>query len=384
MKIAIITPGGVDRSGTDRVIPCLLWFIERLVKCGDEVHVFALRQEQDQGQWPLLGAQIHNAGGLHSLVRGARALAELRKENRNSRFDVIHALWAVPQGALAALAGYAFGIPVLLHFPGGDLVNLPQIRYGGRSTLKGRMALRLALSGADRIAVPSVYMVHVAHDLGIAAEYLPLGVALDHWSVAVPRPRTSGAPAKLLHVANLSPVKDQDTLLMAAVHLRAQGVPFVLDVIGEDTLHGKIMQRARELELEDCVRFHGFLPQCVLKEYMYAADLLIVTSRHEAGPLVALEAAAAGVPAIGTHVGLLADWAPVAARTVGLGDSCALAHEIAELLACDNERLELASQAQQRAVAENADITTRRVRDVYLSMRTTRSTEPGQRVGSQQ
>ena len=30
MRIALITPGGVDRSGTHRVIPCLLWLIERL------------------------------------------------------------------------------------------------------------------------------------------------------------------------------------------------------------------------------------------------------------------------------------------------------------------------------------------------------------------
>ena len=32
MKVAILTPGGVDRSGTERVIPCLLWLIERLVR----------------------------------------------------------------------------------------------------------------------------------------------------------------------------------------------------------------------------------------------------------------------------------------------------------------------------------------------------------------
>jgi hypothetical protein len=45
MKVAIVTPGGVDRSGSERVIPCLLWLIERLVRAGIEVHVFALRQE---------------------------------------------------------------------------------------------------------------------------------------------------------------------------------------------------------------------------------------------------------------------------------------------------------------------------------------------------
>ena len=32
MKIALVVPGGVDRSGTRRVIPIILWLIERLVR----------------------------------------------------------------------------------------------------------------------------------------------------------------------------------------------------------------------------------------------------------------------------------------------------------------------------------------------------------------
>src|SRR5215469_14611944 len=103
MKIALITPGGVDRSGETRVIPCLLWLIERLARSGDDVHVFALRQQSERGQWPLLGAIVHNAGGADTLTRGARTLLDLRNENRKSPFDVIHALWAVPQGVLAAI-----------------------------------------------------------------------------------------------------------------------------------------------------------------------------------------------------------------------------------------------------------------------------------------
>jgi glycosyltransferase involved in cell wall biosynthesis len=368
MKIAIITPGGVDRSGITGIVPCLLWFIERLATSGDDVHVFALRQEPRRAQWHLLGACVHNVGGANPLTRGERLLADLRREHRRSPFDVIHALWAAPQGALAAIAGKLLGISVLLHLPGGDIVRLPEIRYGGRTTLMGRMALRLAASGADHIITPSDYMVQLACKLGICAERLPFGVALDHWPVIPPRPRANGAAARLVHVASLSPVKDQETLLTAMHDLRARGIDFRLDIIGEDTLGGAIAQRTRELELDTRVRLHGFLPQPALKEIMRDADLLVVSSRHEAGPIVALEAAASGIPTVGTNVGLLAEWAPEAARVVDIANGPALSAAIADLLEREEQRLRLASKAQERAVAENADVTTRRIRNLYRAM----------------
>ena len=55
MKIAIVLPGGVDRSGEVRVIPAFLALIERLAR-RHEIHVFALRQESRPGTWQLAGA----------------------------------------------------------------------------------------------------------------------------------------------------------------------------------------------------------------------------------------------------------------------------------------------------------------------------------------
>lgn len=368
MKIAIITPGGVDRGGIERVIPCLLWFIERLVRSGDEVHIFALRQQAEHGEWPLFGATVHNAGGANAVTRGARMLLDLRRNHRRARFDVIHALWAVPQGALAAIAKRLLGVPMLLHLPGGDVASLPDIRYGACVTPTSRLALRLAVSAADRIIAPSDTMVRQAHALGIPAVRVPFGVALDHWPVLSPRRRVNGACLRLLHVANLSPVKDQETLLKAAHELRGRRVDFRLDIIGEDILRGAVQRRAGELGLGNVVRFLGFMPQAALRKHMCQADVLVVSSMHEAGPIAALEAAASGVPTVGTKVGILADWAPQAARVVPIGDGAALAAAILDVGLNDELRLRLASEAQKRAIAENADVTTRQIQSIYAVM----------------
>lgn len=370
MKIALVVPGGVDRSGERNVIPCLLWLIERLTAAGDEVHVFALQQEPAPARWPLLGAQIHNAGRRPRRLRAAR---DLLAEHGRGRFDLIHAFWAAGPGVVAALCGRAAGVPVALTLPGGDLVALGDIGYGARLTLRGRIWTRLALAAADRIVVQSRWMARSASALGAATEVIPFGVALDRWPIAPPRRRAAGAALRLVHVANLNRVKDQGTLLRAMAVLRSRDLDVQLDIIGLDTLGGAARRLCAELGLDPYVAFHGFLPHAQTRPWVENADLMVVSSRHEAGPLVALEAALAGVPTVGTAVGHICDWAPAAAVAVPVGDSLALADAIERLAGDEDERLRLAHAAQALAVAADADATTARTRRLYAEVVARRS-----------
>jgi glycosyltransferase involved in cell wall biosynthesis len=354
MKIALLVPGGVDRSGTRRVIPFLLWVIERLVGAGHEVHVFAHRQEPEPGTWPLLGATVHNAGRQ---PRRLRMLQDLRREHARGAFHVLHAFWAIPSGEVAAPARALLRVPVVLWLPGGDLVALPEIGYGVRLRRRGRIQLRYAIAGADRVLVPSRYSLGQARTLGIDAAQLPFGVALDHWPIAPPRPRPPERVARLLHVASLNAVKDQDTLLLAAASLQRRAIPFRLDIIGEDTLHGRVQRQAAAHGLGDVVAFQGFLEQRELRGRVLESDLLLLSSRHETGPLVIHEAAASGVPTVGTAVGELAEWAPEAALTVPVDDAEGLADATALLIRDDARRLALAARAQARVIAWNVDHT---------------------------
>ncbi len=125
MKVAIIVPGGVDRSGTHRVIPVLLWLIERLAREHD-LHVFALYQEPVASRYDLLGASVHTIDRRTTKLGAFRAILA---EHRRRPFDVFHAFWATPGGALAAVVGKLLFRPVLLHLAGGELVALPTIDY---------------------------------------------------------------------------------------------------------------------------------------------------------------------------------------------------------------------------------------------------------------
>jgi glycosyltransferase involved in cell wall biosynthesis len=361
MKIAILAIGGVDRNGTDRVIPCLLWLIERLTASGHEIHVFVPMQESRPASWPLLGATVHNAGQGPWRLRTLRSMA---REHGKRRFDVIHAFWTT-MGLVAAFASKLLRVPMVLTLPGGDLVSLRDIDYGARLSVKGRTELRIAAGAARRTTTPSQFMRDMAAALGIDAVAVPLGVDLERWPPAPPRTRELAAKLKLLHVADLNRVKDQPTLLQAVGLLKAEGIPFELRVIGYDTLAGEIQRLAAELGLEQDVRFIGSLDHDKLRAHYEWADLLVMASRHEAGPLVMLEAALAGVPTVGTSVGHLADHSPHAAMAVPVGDPVALANAIRSIANDEPLRLSLAEAAQNFSVDHDAAYTASALIGIY-------------------
>ena len=363
MKIAMIVPGGVDRSAEVRVIPALLSLIERLARL-HQLHVIALYQEAAPASWELRGAQVHNVGAGWSPVRAVRKLLSL---DRGVRFDVVQSIFSGNCGLAAVLAARRLRRPVCVHVAGGEHVSLPDIGYGGRLRWYGRMRERFVLGSATVISAASDDAARWAEAHGVSVRRIPLGVDLRSWPPVAPVAPDDG-PARLVHVASLNRVKDQDTLLQALARLARRDVPFTLDIVGEDTLGGQVQRLAAKLGLESRVKFHGFLTHGRTREVLRGARLHLVSSRHEAGPLAMLEAAICGVPTVGTAVGHLAEWSPEAALAVPVGDAAEMASAIAGLIGDEPRRLRLAQAAQRRALAMDADETARRFLAMYAEL----------------
>jgi glycosyltransferase involved in cell wall biosynthesis len=100
-----------------------------------------------------------------------------------------------------------------------------------------------------------------------------------------------------------------------------------------------------------------------------AAELLLLSSRHEAGPLVVLEAGISGVPTVGTRVGHIAEWDPDAAVAVPPGDAPALAAAVSDLWLDDDRRMRLGREAQLHAIRDDADNCARLFLALYRRVR---------------
>ncbi len=193
--------------------------------------------------------------------------------------------------------------------------------------------MSLACRLATCVHVTTDYMAAAARAQGCDPVMVPLGI--DVPPAIVDRP--PGPPWRLLQVASLSPVKDQTTLLRAVARVR-QHADVRLDLVGEDTLGGRVQKEAAGLGLNDAVTFHGFVRNADLRRFHEAAHLYVQSSLHEASGIAVLEAAAAGVPIVGTRVGFVHDWAPQAACAVAPGDHESLADAILRLVQHGDER----------------------------------------------
>jgi glycosyltransferase involved in cell wall biosynthesis len=367
LKVALIVPGGVDRSGEHRVIPALLALLKRLATRHD-VHAFALNQEPAPATWTLRGAHVHNIGGRNPIWRQARTVAAILRENGAAPFDIVHAIWSGGCGLVAVSAAKLLRLPSIVHVAGGELIALPQIGYGGRLTSLGRTCEAVVLRSASAVTAASAPIIAEIVALGHAGRRVPLGVDLESWAPRQPVRRDPGEAVRLVHVASLNRVKDQPTLLRAAALLAANRIEFHLDIVGADTLDGSVEALATQLNLASATTFHGFLTQQQLRPIVERAHVNLVSSLHEAGPLVVLESAVVGVPTVGTAVGHVAEWAPDAALAVPVGDAAALAAAIERLIADEDLRLRLAAEASRRALIQDADHTAALFEALYADL----------------
>ncbi len=116
-----------------------------------------------------------------------------------------------------------------------------------------------------------------------------------------------GAGPVLLFIGRIQPLKGVDVAVRALAEMRRPDA-LLLVVGGASGLEGgaevsRLDALIDELGVRDQVRFVEPQPHHILSTYYRAADVVVVPSRSESFGLVALEAAACGIPVVASAVG---------------------------------------------------------------------------------
>lgn len=340
--MAIFLQGGVGGGNFSQGYPPLVHFLNGLSE-RVEITVYSVfppnpdfRNDKFKVESP--GRRITNPK-----LRTVLLMTGFMNDHLVRKYDIVHAFWVYPAGTVAVLLGKLLRIPSVVTVQGGEAAAIKEIGYGNmlKPWLKRITLLTCenatVLNSISRFLLSQLSLHGLKRSDGVVT---PFGPDISHFSF---RRRQPSSPLRLIHVANLTEVKDQDTILRA-VKILSEKIDVRLQVVGADYLNGYLQQRCIELAIERFVEFTGPIPQSELPRYYGENRIMVHTSLHEGQSGVIGEAMASGVVVCATPVGIVYDLGHEYFKIIPFGDSDALAAAIRQLIS-DPEQYERLQKA---------------------------------------
>jgi glycogen synthase len=241
----------------------------------------------------------------HSMVRAGLAIKGGR--NRPWRPDVVHAHdWLVAHPAIT-LAEH-FDVP---------LISTIHATEAGRHSgwVSGAISRQVhaveswLVNESDSLITCSASMSDEITELfgpGLAeTRVIRNGIDAARWSFAKRCPRTG--PAHLVYLGRLEYEKGIHDLIAALPRIRRTHPGTTLTIAGTGTQQSWLAEQARKHKVLKATTFVGHLDHEQLVRLLHAADAAVLPSHYEPFGIVALEAAAAGIPLVTSNVGGLGE-----------------------------------------------------------------------------
>ena len=177
---------------------------------------------------------------------------------------------------------------------------------------------------------------------------------------------TLSSPAGIIHVGRFWEQKNHECMVRALKLLKDRGCPVVLDCFGEGSLLEPTRALARELGVEDSIRFRGLTDRVF--PHLNRADLFILPSKWEGMPMTIIEAMGTGLPVIASDVGGVADMITTGRNGLLIRpDPRELADAIARLLEDDALRAQLGRNALADSIRFSGAAMARSYLELYRS-----------------
>lgn len=286
----------------------------------------------------------------HAMVRAGLALKSRR--GRPWRPDVVHAHdWLVAHPAIA-LAEY-FDAP---------LVSTIHATEAGRHSgwVSGRISRQVhsveswLVHESDSLITCSRSMSDEITELfgpGLGEiRVIRNGIDAALWPFAPRTPRRG--PAQLLYLGRLEYEKGVHDAIAALPRIRRTHPGTTLTIAGTGTQQQWLIEQARKHKVLKAVTFVGHLDHEALVRLLHQSDAAVLPSHYEPFGIVALEAAATGIPLVTSNVGGLGE-AVINGQT---GMSYA-PRDVAGLAAAVRSVLDDPDAAQRRAIAARERLT---------------------------
>ncbi len=279
----------------------------RLVKRGHEVHIYGMHWWKEKGDIELEGVKIHGVSegaqlysqGRRSIKSAAIFASKVFPKISSKRFDVIDCFQAPYLHSFPAKLSSVFKrSPLIITWH--EVWRGYWQEYLGSPGVFGRLMEKMILLGlADRVIAVSDQTRDDLMKLGVDSKNIsvvPNGVDYTHVQKINPSKETSD----VVYLGRLIKPKNVDLLIRAAAELKKDFPRLRVSVIGSGPEQSSLETLAKELGVQDNVKFHGFVEDHDdVISLMKSSKVFVIPSIQEGGAsIVTQEANACGLPAI--------------------------------------------------------------------------------------
>ena len=310
--------------------------------------------------------------GLQMLTGNTRPYLRLMSRQRPS---LIHAHFGI-EGVSALGLARQLGIPLVTTFHGFDATLKTHAMLGSPAWFRYPLLRRKLAREGNLFLCASSFIRQKLLETGFPESRTHTHyIGVDCQTI---RPRADFEETPLiLHVARLVEVKGTRYLLRAFATVARKYDRVRLLIIGDGPLRRQLHALTTSLGVRDRVEFLGALPHAAVLSWMRKAAMLVLpgirtaTGREEGLGMVLLEAAATGLPIVGSRVGGIPE-CMLEGKTgflVPERDEDALAQRLSDLLENPGKRQQMG--AAGRALVEsrfNIDRQTAALEDFYDSL----------------
>ena len=283
------------------------------------------------------------------------------------RYSLLHAIWVYPAGTISVVFGKLLGIPSVVTVQGGEAASVPSLNYGHMLNPYLKKITFWTCEKASAVTSISKFLISKLQENGLTRKNIQIIPWGPDVTIFKQSEKTNDELLKIIHVANLTEVKDQVTLLKSFALIVKQ-IPSKLRIIGSGSMEGELKALTETLGLSDHVEFLGAIPHKQISQYYTWANLMMHCSLHEGQSVVVVEAMACGVVVCGTRVGILYDLGNDYFETVDVGDYEALSSRVVELWSNKNKYSTLQKKSHSWIQQHDFRWTINQYADLYANL----------------
>lgn len=226
--------------------------------------------------------------------------------NQNIKFDLIHAHYTWPSGAIATEIKKEFSVPVVITEHTSSMFSKAIDKKDNtfiRAWMKSDAIIRVRNDKFqfEKVGVNrnKIYYIPNGYD---KKKFVKVDQKLLRGKLGLPLNTKI-----ILSVGRLDKVKGYDYLIKSMKNLVDSKKDILCIIIGGGTIKDKLENQIEESKLENYVKLLGAKPYDEIPIWMNIADIFVMSSLNEGNPTVMFEALGMGLPFVGTKVGGIPD-----------------------------------------------------------------------------